>query len=147
MPIYHRLGKIPAKRHTQFEKPNGGLYYEQLFGTVGFEGMSSLLYHVHRPTQVKEILDAVDMTPKIAVEKSVTARKLIGFNLPESDDFLDSRVPLLTNSDVTVGLASPRKSLTAYFYKNADCDEMLFIHKGSGRLKTMLGTIDFEYGV
>lgn len=146
MPIYHRLGKIPAKRHTQFEKPSGGLYYEQLFGTVGFEGMSSLLYHVHRPTQVKEILDAVDMTPKIAVEKSVTARKLIGFNLPESDDFLDSRVPLLTNSDVTVGLASPRKSLTAYFYKNADCDEMLFIHKGSGRLKTMLGTIDFEYG-
>ena len=131
MPIYHRLGKIPAKRHTQFEKPNGGLYYEQLFGTVGFEGMSSLLYHVHRPTQVKEILDAVDMTPKIAVEKSVTARKLIGFNLPESDDFLDSRVPLLTNSDVTVGLASPRKSLTSYFYKNADCDEMLFIHKGS----------------
>ena len=146
MPIYHRLGKIPPKRHTQFEKPNGGLYYEQLFGTVGFEGMSSLLYHVHRPTQVKEILDAVDMTPKIAVEKSVTARKLIGFNLPESDDFLDSRVPLLTNSDVTVGLASPRKSLTSYFYKNADCDEMLFIHKGSGRLKTMLGTIDFEYG-
>ena len=146
MPIYYRLGKIPPKRHTQFEKPNGGLYYEQLFGTVGFEGMSSLLYHVHRPTQVKEILDSVDMTPKIAVEKSVTARKLIGFNLPESDDFLDSRIPLLTNSDVTVGLASPRKSLTAYFYKNADCDEMLFIHKGSGRLKTMLGTIDFEYG-
>ena len=146
MPIYHRLGKIPLKRHTQFEKPNGGLYYEQLFGTVGFEGMSSLLYHVHRPTQVKEILESVDMTPKIAVEKSVTARKLIGFNLPESDDFLDSRIPLLTNSDVTVGLASPRKSLTAYFYKNADCDEMLFIHKGSGRLKTMLGTIDFEYG-
>jgi len=50
MPMYHRLGKFPQKRHTQFEKPDGGLYYEQLFGTIGFDGMSSLLYHIHRPT-------------------------------------------------------------------------------------------------
>ena len=49
MPIYHKLGKIPSKRHTIFEKPGGGLYYEQLFGTIGFDGMSSLLYHLHRP--------------------------------------------------------------------------------------------------
>ena len=33
-----------------------------------------------------------------------------------------------------------------YFYKNADADEMLFIHKGSGVLKTQLGNIPFEYG-
>ncbi|MFY7910672.1 MAG: homogentisate 1,2-dioxygenase, partial [Emticicia sp.] len=52
MPIYHKLGKIPAKRHIQFEKPDGGLYYEQLFGTIGFDGMASLMYHIHRPTQV-----------------------------------------------------------------------------------------------
>ena len=44
MPIYHKLGKIPQKRHTQFEKPDGSLYYEQLFGTIGFDGMSSLAY-------------------------------------------------------------------------------------------------------
>ncbi len=55
MPIYHKLGDFPQKRHVQFEKPDGGLYYEQLFGTEGFHGHSSLLYHVHRPTQVKEI--------------------------------------------------------------------------------------------
>ena len=57
MPIYHKLGSFPQKRHTQFEKPKGGLYYEQLFGTEGFHGHSSLLYEVHRPTQVKEILN------------------------------------------------------------------------------------------
>ena len=78
MPIYHRLGKIPPKRHTIFEKPNkGGLYYEQLFGTIGFDGMSSLLYHVNRPTMIKELLDSIDVSPKIAVEKSIKARKLI----------------------------------------------------------------------
>lgn len=146
MPIYHKLGKIPPKRHTQFTKPNGGLYYEQLFGTIGFDGMSSLSYHIHRPTQVKEIGKAVDVSPKIAVAKNITSRKFIGFDVAPKDDFLEAREPLLVNSDVHVGLAAPKKSLTEYFYKNADADEMLFIHKGSGTLRTFLGNIPFEYG-
>ena len=56
MPRYHKLGKIPHKRHTTFKKPNGGYHYEELFGTIGFDGMSTLLYHIHRPTQVMDIL-------------------------------------------------------------------------------------------
>nr|WP_298794047.1 homogentisate 1,2-dioxygenase [uncultured Allomuricauda sp.] len=146
MPIYHKLGKIPQKRHTQFTKPDGGLYYEQLFGTIGFDGMSSLLYQNHRPTQVKEIGKAIDVRPKIAVEKNITSRKLIGFDVAPKDDFLEAREPLLVNSDVHIGLAAPKKSLTSYFYKNADADEMLFIHKGSGTLRTYVGNIPFEYG-
>ena len=147
MPFYHTLGTIPPKRHTQFEKPDGtGLYYEQLFGTIGFDGMSSLLYHVHRPTMVREVLESVDMTPRVAVEKNMLSRKLIGFNVEPADDFIRSRIPLLVNRDVVLGLAAPRQSMTDYFYKNADADEMLFVHKGSGRLRTLLGTIPFEYG-
>jgi homogentisate 1,2-dioxygenase len=146
MPVYHRLGQVPPKRHTQFEKPGGGLYYEQLFGTIGFDGMSSLLYHVHRPTMVSRIGEPVDKTPKIAVPKNMRALKLIGFDLPAEDDFLDSRVPLMVNGDAEIGLASPRHGMRDYFYKNADCDELLFVHKGSGRLRTLLGRIDFEYG-
>ena len=146
MPIYHKLGKLPPKRHTTFEKPSGGLYYEQLFGTVGFDGMSSLLYHVHRPTMVKEILDSKDLSPTIAVNRNMKARKFIGFDVPAADDFLDSRIPLLVNQDIQIGLAAPRQSMSSYFYKNADADELLFIHKGKGTLHTMLGTISFEYG-
>lgn len=146
MPIYHRLGQIPPKRHTIFEKPDGGLYYEQLFGTIGFDGMSSLLYHHHRPTMVKSVSDPVDVAPKIAVEKNMLSRKLIGFDVAPKDDFLESREPMLVNSDVHVGLAAPRKSMTDYFYKNADADEMLFIHKGTGTLRTLMGNIRFEYG-
>lgn len=146
MPIYHRLGKIPHKRHTQFRKPDGNLYYEQLFGTIGFDGMSSLLYHVNRPTRVKDILGAKDVSPKVAVQKNMTARKLIGFDVAPQDDFLESRTPLLVNKDVHIGVAAPKKSVTEYFYKNADADEMLFIHKGTGKLKTMFGHIPFEYG-
>ncbi len=151
--FYHTLGRIPPKRHTQFEKPtnalgeSGGLYYEQLFGTIGFDGMSSLLYHVHRPTQVKALLDSVDVAPKVAVDKNMLARKLLGFQVnPDRADYLTSRVPLLFNNDLIVGVAAPRQSLTDYFYKNADSDELLFVHRGSGTLRTLLGNIPFGYG-
>ena len=86
------------------------------------------------------------MTPKIAQEKSLVSRKLIGFDVAPQDDFLESRTPLLINSDVHIGVMAPRKSMTEYFYKNASADELLFIHKGSGKLKTLLGTLNFKYG-
>lgn len=146
MPIYHQLGKIPQKRHTVFKSDKGAFYYEQLFGTEGFHGMSSLLYQVHRPTQVKEILKSYSVTPKIAIDKNIKALLLKGFEILPVDDFLESRKTLLLNSDCSIGLAAPRKSQTDYFYKNADADEMLFIHKGSGVLKTLMGNIRFEYG-
>jgi homogentisate 1,2-dioxygenase len=146
MPIYHRLGEIPQKRHVVFKNSNGGLYYEQLFGTEGFSGMSSLLYHIHRPTQVKEIRKSYSVEPKIAIDKNIRALLLKGFDLKPEDDFLQSRKTLLVNSDCAIGLAAPKKSQEEYFYKNADSDEMLFIHKGRGTLKTMMGDIPFEYG-
>lgn len=146
MPIYHKLGKIPEKRHTIFEKEDGSLHYEQLFGTIGFDGMSSLMYHLHRPTMVKEVSEPKNVMPEIAVERNMKSRKLIGFNVEPEDDYLDSRKTVMLNNDVHIGLAAPRKSLTTYFYKNADADEMLFIHKGTGTLRTMLGNIPFEYG-
>lgn len=146
MPIYHKLGKIPQKRHVQFRNTEGALYYEQLFGTIGFDGMSSLMYHIHRPTMIKDILSETDVAPKIAVQKSMKARLLKGFEVQAKDDYLDSRTPLLVNTDIHIGLAAPKKSLTEYFYKNADADEMLFVHRGTGTLRTMLGNIPFEYG-
>lgn len=146
MPLYHKLGQLPHKRHTIFEKPQGGLYYEQLFGTVGFDGMSSLLYHIHRPTMIVEEGPVLDVSPKIAVSHNLTPRLLKGFDVPPADDFLESRQPLLVNSDIHIGLAAPRQSLRDYFYKNADADELLFVHKGSGTLRTLVGQIRFEYG-
>lgn len=146
MPFYHKLGEIPHKRHTQFRKPNGELYHEQLFGTIGFAGMSSLLYHLHRPTQVKEVLRSVNVAPEIAVEHNMASRNFNGFQVKPTDDFLESRVPVLVNSDCQIILAAPRKKQTDYFYKNADSDEVLFIHEGVGTLKTLLGNIHYKEG-
>lgn len=146
MPFYHQLGNIPHKRHTVFKKPDGGYYYEELFGTIGFDGMSSLLYHSHRPTQVKEVLESIDIMPEIAVEKNMKAYALNGFQVPPKDDFLESRVTILMNNDCHIILAAPKKSISEYFYKNADCDELIFVHKGSGKLHTLFGNIEFGYG-
>ena len=52
MPYYTKLGELPPKRHIQFRAPDGRLYSEEVFGTEGFVGPTSTLYHIHPPTQV-----------------------------------------------------------------------------------------------
>jgi len=146
MPRYHTLGKIPHKRHTTFKKPDGSLYQEELFSTVGFAGMSSLIYHLYPPTVVSEIKKVKDLTPKIAIEKHMKAMSFQGYSLPQEEDYIESRKTLFVNGDMHIGLAAPKTFNQAYFYRNGDADEMLFIHKGSGLLRTMYGNIDFKYG-
>lgn len=146
MPFYHKLGKIPHKRHTVFRKDTGELYHEELFGTIGFDGMSSLLYHMHPPTIVKEFRSEVDVAPLVAKDKNMKMRSFMGFNVEPTADFLASRKPMLVNSDCYIELAAPTSSMTDYFYKNADADEIIFIHKGSGTLTTQFGKLDFSYG-
>ena len=146
MPFYHKLGKIPPKRHTQFRKEDGSLYYEQLFGTIGFDGMSSNLYHEHRPTMVKKIIKSYSVAPKVVNANNIQSFRFKGFQVPQEEDYLQSRKTLLTNTDCNIILAAPKNSLTDYFYKNTDADELIFIHRGSGKLRTLLGNLDFKYG-
>jgi len=146
MPFYHKLGKIPHKRHTQFRKEDGTLYSEQLFGTIGFDGMYTNMYHENRPTQVKEIKKQYSVKPKIAKANNIQSYRLKGFQVAPEKDYLDSRKTVLINSDCAIILAAPQESLRKYFYKNSDADELLFIHKGSGTLRTHLGNLDFKYG-
>lgn len=146
MPFYHKLGEIPPKRHTQFRKPDGTLYSEQLFGTIGFDGMSTNSYHVHRPTQVKEIRKQYSVKPEIAKENNMQSYRFKGFQIAAEKDYLDSRKPVLTNSDCTIILAAPQAPTQDYFCKNTDADELIFVHKGTGKLRTHLGNLDFKYG-
>ena len=146
MPFYHKLGNIPHKRHIQFRKPDGSLYYEQLFGTIGFDGMSTNSYHEQRPTQVKEIGKQYNVAPKIAKANNIKSYRLKGFQVKPENDFLESRKTILINSDCAIILAAPKQSTQDYFYKNTDADELIFVHKGTGKLRTILGNLDFKYG-
>jgi len=146
MPQYHQLGQIPHKRHTQFRKPDGTLYSEQLFSTEGFSSHYSLLYHCHPPTEIIKVDEPYSVAPRIAEEKMLKHRSFQGFNIKPVPDFLASRKAVLVNSDCHVVLAAPQESMKDYFYKNADADELIFVHEGSGILHTQYGQLPFSYG-
>lgn len=146
MPHYCKLGTIPHKRHTQFRKPDGSLYSEQLFSTEGFSSNSTLLYHCHPPTEIVKVDTPFSVAPKVAEEKMLKHRSFHGFNISSKKDYLQSRKPVLVNSDLHIVLAAPQESMTEYFYKNADADEMIFVHEGGGTLLTQYGQLSFSYG-
>jgi len=146
MPHYHTLGSIPHKRHTQFRKPDGTLYSEELFSTEGFSNDYSLLYHTWPPTQIISTDEPVNVMPRVAEEKMLKHRCFEGFHIKPEPDFLQSRKPVLVNNDCHIVLAAPQQSMTNYFYKNADADEMIFVHEGSGKLCTQYGELTFGYG-
>ena len=101
------------------------------------------LYHVNPPTQIIKTEKAVDVAPQIAEEKMLKHRSFEGFNIKPQKDYLESRKPVLVNNDVHIVLAAPQQSVTDYFYKNADADELIFVHEGSGVLKTAYGESAF----
>jgi homogentisate 1,2-dioxygenase len=145
MPFYHKLGIIPEKRHVVHRQTNGALYQEELVGTQGFAGMSSLVYHLYPPTRVQQKDKAYSVQPKIAIENGLDAMSFKGFEIKPEADYIKSRKTLMVNSAMHIGLAAPTTS-PDYFYKNADADELLFVHKGSGVLYTMYGELPFKYG-
>ncbi len=146
MAFYSKLGSIPPKRHTQFRKANGALYAEELVSTEGFSATYSLIYHAHPPTLVKAVAEPYSVAPVAAIEKNLKALSLKTFKVPPNDDYLKSRVTLLFNNDLTVAVAAPTNAKMDYFFKNADADELLFVHEGKGVVHTIYGDLPFEYG-
>lgn len=122
------------------------MYYEQLLSTLGFGGVYSLTYHCQAPTVVKHIGDPINVAPESAVENNMQHRCFNGFDVKPEEDYIKSRKIVLFNADIKISLAAPTKSMTEYYFKNGDAEEMIFVHKGEGTLKTMYGNIDFKYG-
>ena len=146
MPHYCVRGVIPHKRHTQFLKPNGELYSEQLVSTEGFSNVYSTIYHCYPPTVVTQIDETIDVSPKVAFAKNMQHRCYQGFKIAPEADFIKSRKAVLINNDVHIVLAAPQKSTKDYFYKNSDADEVIFVHEGTGTLKSIFGNLTFSYG-
>lgn len=145
MPFYHSLGKVPHKRHTQFRKPDGTLYREEVMGTRGFSGVQSILYHLWQPTAVKEARflrsDIVELADEGPLEHQHV--KTVGFQ--SKGDPILSRTWLFKNAQVCVGLATPTEEMK-YFYRNGVCDEILFVHHGLGTIHTQFGSLDYKKG-
>ena len=104
MPMYHSLGLIPHKRHTQFRKPDGRLFSEQLMGSKGFSGMSALLYHHHPPTMVQRVGMVRDRTIKLAPREPLRHHHLLTRNAKRGGDPIEGRRVLLANADVNMAI-------------------------------------------
>jgi homogentisate 1,2-dioxygenase len=104
------------------------------------------VYHLHPPTVVKQKGEPYSVRPEVAIEDNLQARSYLTFNAPAVDDYLESRKIMMVNNDLSIGIATPKKSMTNYFFKNADADEMLFVHEGSGVLRSPYGELKFGYG-
>jgi homogentisate 1,2-dioxygenase len=147
MAFYYKLGDIPHKRHTQFRQPDGSLYSEQLVGTLGFSGVSSLLYHINPPTKISRIEEPVPFAPKVAEGVKLAPHHLRTLDVRTTGtDYLAARKTVMLNNDVDISICNPSEPEMDYYYKNAQSDEVVFVHDGSGDLLTQMGRIPFKSG-
>jgi homogentisate 1,2-dioxygenase len=144
---YHRLGKIPPKRHTQFRQPDGSLYKEELVSSEGFSGIYSNLYHVYPPTRIKAVNEPTKYGAKQIEDYALRQTHLNTSKvITTGDDYLSARKVLLMNSDCAISICSPKKRAMDYFYKNAEGDEVLFVHDGKGTLTSPFGKLEIRQG-
>jgi homogentisate 1,2-dioxygenase len=145
MPVYHKLGKIPQKRHVQFKQPDGTLYKEQVVGTEGFSGISSILYHINPPTKVKSIKGITELKREPWEEKTLRHFHFRTLDAKPEGDAVSGRKVLMFNNDVSLGICNPKEQMN-YFYKNGEGDEIIFVHEGKGRMESQYGVLDYQEG-
>ncbi len=107
MPFYHKLGQLPHKRHTQFRKPDGGLYREEVMGLEGFSSLESILYHNFLPPRVKQVEDLGSRLPETVDFGPIRHRAFRTADAPLGTDPVSARIPLLANRDVILGRFAP----------------------------------------
>ena len=139
MPFYQKRGEIPNKRHIQFRDNSGNLYWEELISREGFSHMYSNVYHIHPPTGVEAVgeLKKIDLK---ATDQTHHHHHIRTANLDSKGDAISSRIPLFFNSDVVISKAHVNESMDS-LYRNGNADEVLFIHTGSGKLKSNFGNL------
>lgn len=145
MPIYQRRGEIPPKRHQVFRKPDGGIHYEELVGNKGFSGPSSLLYHLHMPTQVTSVETLRDVRPVADDSPETRHRHYRTGGIPAGGSPTLDRVPLLFNADVMLSFVRPDQD-DDFHYRNGQCDELVYLSEGSGELESQYGTLEVRSG-
>lgn len=124
-------GKVAHQAHVRV--PEG--LYEEEYGRNGFYGSYVHMYRTE---------------PLVAwsrIEGSLRPRAYDLLKTPQtpSADYLDNRFLYLYNDDVRVYFSSISKPMD-YFFRNADGDEVLFIHQGEGKIYTDFGPLDYKRG-
>jgi homogentisate 1,2-dioxygenase len=109
--------------------------FEEEHGRQGFYGKSSHLYHAHAPTDW------------VRIEGAVRPHAIDCTKLKPADrtDPGGSPVAFLQNHEITM-FVSRRSKAMPFYYRNADGDELYFIHQGAGVIETDWGPMRYEAG-
>jgi homogentisate 1,2-dioxygenase len=116
-----------------------------VLGAEGFSGIQSILYHYYPPTRVKEFHLCHERWIEPMEEPMLQHRHFRTREMPPQGDAVTGRVELMFNDDVIFSVCRPIEQMT-YFYKNADGDDLIFVHEGTGRLETQFGHLRFREG-
>jgi homogentisate 1,2-dioxygenase len=147
MPPYRQLGSVPLKRHTAHPQKPGfkgeGIYYEEVVTLAGFSRAYSLAYHLRPPTRVTRLEPAGTISVEFADQSVLRHHHLKTQSLTRVGDPVSGRATLLANQDATLARCRPADPQRELF-RNADADEILFIHAGQGTLHTMFGRLPFR---
>jgi len=128
----------PLKKGTFAPQAHVGIpegTYEEEHGRKGFYGKSTHLYHAHPPTGWirfegklrPHLFDLNKMAPSDLTDPC---------GMPQA---------FLANQDVKL-YVSRRSAPMPFYYRNADGDELMFVHRGSGTIETDFGPLKFEKG-
>ncbi|HWG37076.1 MAG TPA: homogentisate 1,2-dioxygenase [Terriglobales bacterium] len=145
MPFYHRLGKLPAKRHSIFRQKDGSLHPEELVGNHGFTGPATLLYHVHAPTRVRAIRHLRDVALIADPEPTFRHRHFKTAKLAAAASPTLDRQPLLFNHEVAMSFVRATRP-DEFFYRNGQADELVYLSEGGGTLESQMGTLEVRKG-
>ncbi len=147
MPQYLQRGLLPPKRHIEHPHQPGyrgeGIYYEEVISTEGFHRGYSIAYHLRPPTRVVRLEALAPLTAPQSADLPLRHVHLKSGLLPRSGDVISGRLPMFFNSDVSILRCRPQQQ-QAQLYRNAQDDELIFVHSGSGILQTMFGIIRFR---
>jgi homogentisate 1,2-dioxygenase len=145
MPYYRQVGELPPKRHTQFRRPDGGLYAEELMGADGFSAESALLYHEHLPTAIVDSRVWEEPAEALTANHPLLPRHLRTSKLDTgSADPITGRQLLLANDDVRISYAVADRP--SPLYRNAIGDECVYVESGSATVETVFGALTARQG-
>ena len=147
MPFYRKLGSVPRKRHIAHRAEPGyrneGIHYEEVVTLNGFGRAYSICYHLRPPTRVRKIEPAGEVKVEAAEQNVLRHHHLKSGAMKAAGDPILGRVPVFFNEDVILSRCRPAKPQTE-LYRNADADEVIFVHHGQGTLHTMFGALPFK---
>jgi homogentisate 1,2-dioxygenase len=139
---YVAVGELPHKRHAQF-RDNGRLLVEEVMGYEGFSGNESILYHRGSPCRIADVGPFRTFRHEQWVPDAHVHRLADFRSLPRSGDPVSGRQVLMWNNDLEVAIAKPTEPLPG-FYRNGEGDELIYVHRGGGELRTVFGRLAFK---